>query len=76
MTWQPIETAPADGTLIDLWIINYLGEGERLPHCKWDSWSYPSGEWVQQYAEASGAFFKAFDDREKATHWMPVPSPP
>lgn len=68
-TWLPIETAPRDGTLIDLWV-----DGRRLPDCKWwtsdfeDDWS----EWRQQYAEAD-SFFPISGD---PTHWMPRPAPP
>jgi hypothetical protein len=31
MTWQPIETAPKDGTVVDLWV---RGRG-RVTDCVW-----------------------------------------
>lgn len=77
--WQPIETAPKDGTLVDLWIINHLGDGERRPNCRWEQDhedDEDEGRWEQMYSEASGSFFTAFDERARATHWMPLPDPP
>jgi hypothetical protein len=29
MTWQPIETAPKDGTVVDIWIVDENGNGQR-----------------------------------------------
>jgi hypothetical protein len=64
--WQPIETAPRDGTRVDLWT-NY---GERVADAKWDKdgwreWSlggFDSMEWVRLDGTP--------------THWMPLPPPP
>lgn len=33
--WQPIETAPKDGTVIDLWIVNQDGRGWREADAYW-----------------------------------------
>ena len=63
MSWQPIETAPKDGTVIDLW-----ADGQRLPNCKWRY-----GGWSQEYAEHPSAHFDIYDE---PTHWMPLPEPP
>jgi hypothetical protein len=76
--WQPIETAPKDGTAI--WLACegkiYLGYGED------DERPYRSGGWELK------ATFRRFDDRPdeicgtwtsrnvEPTHWMPLPDPP
>lgn len=33
--WQPIETAPKDGTKVDLWIVDQDGNGERVVDAEW-----------------------------------------
>lgn len=75
--WQPIETAPKDGTVIDLWV-----NGRRRACCYWDAFDYdePDDEcdgWRQSYAECVpglGGF--ELGENEKPTHWMPLPNPP
>lgn len=70
--WQPIESAPIDGTIVDLWCrspgINGGGFG-RIPDC-WCS----VGKWYR-YDEQHG------DDMcrtrvHNATHWMSRPDEP
>lgn len=70
--WQPIETAPRDGTLIDLWC-----NGERRPDCFWgEEWEEPEERgWRQKYAETSRAASFSLLGGEP-THWMPLPEPP
>lgn len=72
MTWQPIETAPKDGTKVDLWCINHLHyakAGQRVCNVDWgrvtdwmgnerDDWRHGHGEDLQP------------------THWQPLPPPP
>ena len=67
--WQPIETAPKDGTLVLLWpgsrTVNRL-----LTVCSayWHQPANPkvSGMWVGQFV-TRGSYI---------THWMPLPEPP
>lgn len=60
MDWQPIETAPKDGSRV---LINRKGYAE--PICvgwysqDWKEWKSVPGEWSW-----------------KPTHWMPLPDPP
>lgn len=71
MAWQPIETAPKDGTLVDLW-----ADGERLPDCFWFAPEWSDEEehcWRQKYAETVGCSFAVM---VAPSHWMPQPQPP
>lgn len=63
--WQPIETAPRDGTVVTLW------RGERgwgAPHAmdgaRWkdDHWWWRGGKYTQS--------------ADRITHWMPLVAPP
>ena len=67
--WQPIETAPKDGTQILVWspyrhtcVTWYSGQYDDQPHgwIDWFTGKEYGGNW---YAH-------------KATHWMPLPDPP
>ena len=76
--WHPIETAPRDGTPIDLWVQPYNGRCHRrvdmwwLKSQKWHGWrggachiglnGLPVGDYIPS--------------NHKVTHWMPLPAPP
>jgi hypothetical protein len=64
--WQPIATAPRDGTLIDLWGDNH-GLQSRWAECVWDkesdAWIWPQDS---EFEMADVTF----------THWMPLPKGP
>lgn len=66
-SWLPIETAPKDGTHVDLWAIDPMrGTGFRIIECAW-----VDGQWIETQGENY--------DRPigvKATHWMHVPPAP
>jgi hypothetical protein len=67
--WQPIATAPKDGTPIDLWI---SGSNRRFADCRfhrgmWQHW------WMDCFG--SGMDWQSLDSH-KPTHWMPLPTPP
>jgi hypothetical protein len=70
--WLPIETAPKDGTRVDLWAAERERyENERVPGCWW-----LEDRWVHQAT--------IFDDEQpldlatihRATHWRPLPPAP
>ncbi len=65
MNWQPIETAPKDGTDVDLFVFNdKCGFGVRWTDCFWDGerWLSCDGKWLL--------------DHEHAAYWMPIPADP
>lgn len=72
--WLPIETAPKDGTKIDLWArLEGTDIFERVTDCSW-----------QEMADWTGAEYMGWDGlwihRHRVftgpTHWRPLPEPP
>lgn len=65
--WQPIETAPKDGSIVDLWVIPFTGRAGRLP----DVW------WTNATGWRAGNRNPVTESLAKrATHWMPLPEAP
>jgi len=66
--WQPIETAPKDGTAILGFIPSRGGyvADQRVANLHWTNWG--NGEW-----EFTNSGHKCFDP---VTHWQPLPIPP
>jgi len=64
MDWQPIETAPKDGTDI----LVFSSELSEQFVCKYDR------KWV--YAQSVAFEEKIFFIVENPTYWMPLPKPP
>jgi len=70
--WQPIETAPKDGTKIDLWGRNLLTwdkRGERIVNVAWGRVTNWLGREGDDWQTGRGEDFQP-------THWMPLPDPP
>lgn len=64
MGWQPIESAPRDGTVILL-----HGPSETYPFPAIGQWHSIHKFWVDAYNPETDAF-------GQITHWQPLPSPP
>lgn len=65
MDWQPIETAPKDGTKFDAWVPSRFG-GYRMADLSFG----PRGK-LRQHGELTAAELPRWP-----THWMPLPAPP
>jgi hypothetical protein len=65
--WQPIESAPKDGTRIDV-----FAEGRRWPDSYWSGGPKRGCWWAPNwdYDGMDGPTCLA------PTHWMPIPPPP
>ena len=79
-TWQPIETAPRDGTVIDLWVdgrretdaswsFSRNAAGEAIADPAWDGWESPG-------YRTAGPYPSYIPNQRAATHWMPLSEPP
>lgn len=65
--WQPIETAPKDGSRILGWAKSKNGSDDLRLVIFWDQTSPEGARWI--------VAFNAFWHFEP-THWMPLPEPP
>lgn len=77
--WQPIETAPKDGTEI------ILRKSDRVTSGAWTEWSKAeaefhgtTGAYLGQVEYDSGALWSSWDggfcDDDHPTHWQPLPT--
>ena len=80
--WQPIETAPKDGTMFIGWVSAQRHSAEDgggsgrfhdtscVDFCAWRNVAEsPDGGYVDNFAGQVG-------DWQHVTHWMPLPAPP
>ncbi len=66
--WQPLATAPRNGSKLDVWTEN----GVRYIDVFWyEGPGFPEGAFVYYDSLLAGLM-----DVEDATHWMPPPTPP
>jgi len=77
--WQPIETAPKDGTQILLWngAHRFLAYWDKDFSSSWDEEreiSIPVGAWTDGTVASWG--YEENNQIKEPTHWMPLPEPP
>lgn len=79
MTWQPIETAPRDGTVIDLWMVTEERKGFRVPDAYWVTnqsdgarMVWKNGEWVVDRPKRDG-WMAANQGYDGDDGWADVP---
>ena len=71
MEWQPIETAPKDGTRI--LIFKYRKGVKTVYPARWFEWFDSEYPWQVLCGEHGDNFLP---DDDYITHWMPLPEPP
>jgi len=78
--WQPIETAPKDGTAILLHgdgrttLGNWCAPSDT-PTIKYQDGFAPEPEW-EEFEPFWASWDGGFTEEHPATHWMPLPAPP
>lgn len=70
--WQPIETAPKDGSVILLWFAN------KPAHVRTASWElWPDQNYPEVWQDVSGdCICRPWKNDIGPTHWGPLPEPP
>lgn len=71
MNWQPIETAPKDGSRI----LGFNPYAEGIVIYRWDSQTHhkkPRPLWKIECSLDQ----RWFSENRQPTHWMPLPPPP
>ena len=68
MDWQPIETAPLDGSRVKLGG-QKLGSGPVV-ESKAVSWTFANGRWLGNYQKAG---YRSIPCPFTPTHWKPTP---
>ena len=69
MQWQPIETAPKDGTVIFIWYGHRLNRHAAFDDCiKKAQWLEGIEEWRIESVGGNQPYFPLY--------WMPLPEPP
>lgn len=79
--WQPIETAPKDGSLFLCWVeaVQY-GENDEGQQYQIDVSQVDFCQWQSHDDAPDGGWFEPccghISDHQRVTHWMPLPAAP
>ena len=75
MDWQPIDTAPRDGTwvLVRGGRIDYGWDGDTDPPAVVAQWGEGGGAEYWQFAWYDSGYYGEY---KSPTEWMPLPEPP
>jgi hypothetical protein len=76
MEWQPIESAPKDGTAILAYIPFAWANEEPAALQDVVEWHGPAGSNGFWFSRTAPNYHQACDKRCQPTHWMPLPAPP
>ena len=68
MKWEPIETAPKDGTAIMLW----TSMAKRPVFCRWSIAGSDDGWWSTMWGDEASGNVRL----DSYTHWQPIPPGP
>lgn len=68
MTWEPIATAPKDGTRIDIWAKCWLADRDRFVARRFTDCFWTKGDSMTNRREG----WSNVDTSHYATHWMPI----
>ena len=78
--WQPIETAPKDGTAILVWCPGTVDSVHvsKLMVAVWDpdEWNADDVRGAFRYNRYDSGVYGVLDWDDEPTHWMPLPKPP
>jgi hypothetical protein len=78
--WQPIETAPRDGTRVMLWRgFTEIGKWAEMVVAEWHDgeWQWPSDDNPSTHGEWTvDDMLNGYCSCGDFTHWMPLPNPP
>lgn len=72
MKWQPIDTAPKDGTWVFVACASRRPDEDSYPAAvaRWGKGYSDSGAWVEQWCVDGNVDLGWWPD---PTHWMPIP---
>jgi hypothetical protein len=85
-SWQPIETAPKDGSEVDLWVVTFLDGVALIGGRVTDAWWLEAFGWTRRPLENGDPshleeawqtpVVPGSQYETRVTHWHPIPDAP